>query len=91
MERGYNGNMIRKQTLRAQGYSRKDLLESETAETSKLKLTLNITYFQVFQSIRNILQELHLLLAPDKEHKKVFPHVPVVGFCNGKTLKDYLV
>ena len=52
---------------------------------------LNSTYFQVFQSIRNILQELHLLLAPDKEHKKVFPNVPVVGFCNGKTFKEYLV
>ena len=91
MERGYNGNMIRKQILRAQGYSRKDLLESENAETSNPKLMLNSTYFQVFQSIRNILQELHLLLAPDKEHKKVFPNVPVVGFCNGKTFKEYLV
>ena len=52
---------------------------------------LNITYYPVFQNIRNILQELHLLLAPDKEHKKVFPNVPVVGFRNGKSLKDYLV
>ena len=41
--------------------------------------------------MRNILQELHLLLAPDKEHEKVFPDVPVVGFHNGKSLKDYLV
>ena len=32
-----------------------------------------------------------MLLAPDKEHKKVFPDVPVVGFRNGKSLKDYLV
>ena len=31
-----------------------------------------------------------MLLAPDKEHKKVFPDVPVVGFRNGKSLKDYL-
>ena len=30
-------------------------------------------------------------LAPDKEHKKVFPDVPVEGFRNGKSLKDYLV
>ena len=30
-------------------------------------------------------------LAPDKEHKKVFPDVTVVGFRNGKSLKDYLV
>ena len=30
-------------------------------------------------------------LAPDKELNKVFPDVPVVGFCYGKSLKDYLV
>ena len=52
---------------------------------------LNITYYPVFQNIRNILQELHLLLAPDKEHEKVFPNVPVVGFRNGKSLEDYLI
>ena len=46
------------------------------------KLTFNITYYPVFQNMRNILQELHLLLAPDKEHEKVFPDVPVVGFHN---------
>ena len=51
----------------------------------------HITYYLLFQSIRNILQELHLLLAPDKEHQKVFPNVPIVGFCNGKSLTDYLV
>ena len=32
-----------------------------------------------------------MLLGPDKEHKKVFPDVPVVGFRNGKSFKDYLV
>ena len=51
----------------------------------------SFTYYPVFQNSRNILQELYLLLAPDKEHKKVFPDVPVVGFRNGKSLKDYLV
>ena len=30
-------------------------------------------------------------LAPDEEHKKVFPNVSVVGFHNSKSLKDYLV
>ena len=30
-------------------------------------------------------------LAPDKKHQKLFPDVPVVGCCNGKSLKDYLV
>ena len=32
-----------------------------------------------------------MLLAPNNERKKVFPDVPVVGFRNGKSLKDYLV
>ena len=91
MERGYNGKMIRKQILRAREHSRKDLLEREKAKTSEPRLTFNITYYPVFQNIRNILQELRLLLAPDKEHKRVFPDVPVVGFRNGKSLKDYLV
>ena len=91
MERGYNGKMIRKQVLRVREHSKKDLLEREKTEPFEQKLTFNITCYPVFQNIRNLLQELHLLLAPDKEHKKVFPDVPVAGFRNGKSLKDYLV
>ena len=41
--------------------------------------------------VRTILEELQILLAPDKEHKKVFPKVPIVGFRNNKSLKDFLV
>ena len=37
------------------------------------------------------MEELHILLTPNKEHKKVFHDEPVVGFRNGKNLKDYLV
>ena len=86
MQRGYNGKMIRKQILGAWEHSRNDLLEREKAKTSEAILTFNITHYPVFQNIRNILQ-----VAPDEAHKKVFPDVPVVGFCNGKSLKDYLV
>ena len=31
------------------------------------------------------------MLAPDKEHKKVFLEVSIVGSRNGKNLKDYLM
>ena len=41
--------------------------------------------------MRSILEELQILPAPDKEHKKVFPEVTIVRFRNGKSLKDYLV
>ena len=37
------------------------------------------------------MEELHRLLTPNKEHKKLFPNVPVIGFRNGVSLKDFLV
>ena len=37
------------------------------------------------------MEELYISLTPNKEHKKVFPNVLVVGFRNGKSLKDFLV
>ena len=37
------------------------------------------------------MQELHILLTPHKENKNVFPDVPVIGFRNSRSLKDYLV
>ena len=40
--------------------------------------------------MRRVLEELQFFLAPDNEHKKVFPEVPIVGFRNYKSLKDYL-
>ena len=65
MGRRYNGKLSRKQILRAREDSRKNLLEREKEETSDSKLPFNITYYKIFQNIRNILQELHLLLATD--------------------------
>ena len=43
------------------------------------------------ENVRNILQELHILLTPDQEHKNVFQDTPVAGFHNDKSLKDHLV
>ena len=37
------------------------------------------------------MEELHILLLRDKEHRKAFPNVSVIGFRNGKSLKDFLV
>ena len=36
------------------------------------------------------MDKLHILLTPNKEHEKVFPNVSVIGFRNGKALKNYL-
>ena len=82
MERGYNEKMIRKQILRAREHSRNDLLEREKQQMSEQKLTFSITYYAAFQNVGAIMEELHMLLSPNKEHKKVFPNVLVLGFRN---------
>ena len=48
------------------------------SESDQNKLTSDITYYPVFQNVRNILQELHILLTPDKEHKKIVQDFPVM-------------
>ena len=50
-----------------------------------------IGYYPAFRNVTSTIEELHILLTPNKEHKKVFTDVSVVGFRNGKSLKDYLV
>ena len=60
------------------------------SESDQEKLTFNMTHCPVYQNVRNILQELHILLKPDQEHKKVFQDIPVVGFRNCKCLQDHL-
>ena len=54
-------------------------------------MVLNVTYHPSLNAIRSILNKIHLLLTPDKEHQEVFRSIPVVGFKRGKSLQDYLV
>ena len=83
--------MVRNQVLRARKFSRETLLEKENLGTQEQKLTFNITYYPAFRNIGNILKKTHILLAPDKDHKNVFPDVPIIGFRNGRSIKDHLV
>ena len=89
--RGYSDKMVRSQILKARKFSRKHLLETEKLENSDKKLVLNVTYHPSFSRLKHILNNIHLLLTPDKEHEKVFPTIPIVGFKKGKSLKDFLV
>ena len=82
---------MRKHILRAREHSIESLLKKVKSESDQNTLTFNITYYSVFQNSRNILQELHILRTPDKEHNGVFRDIPVLGFCNGKILKDHSV
>ena len=80
--------MTRKQIIWAQKYSRKELLERKNPEISEQKLTLNITYYSTFQNVRSISQEFQLLLVPESWYLLL---IPVIGFCNEKSSKDYLI
>ena len=50
-----------------------------------------IYIYPVFRDVRKILEELHVILASDDGHKKVFHDVPIIGFKIDKNLKLYLV
>ena len=83
--------MVRKEILQAREIPREGLLSREKIKKQDNKLTFNVTYYPVFQNIKNILKELHVILACDEQRKKVFPVVPIIGFKNNKNLKSHLV
>ena len=49
-----------------------------------------MTYYPVFQNVKKVLAELHYFLTPDVAFKAVFTNVPIIGFKNGRSLKDHL-
>ena len=75
IERGYSEPEVRKQILRIKGFSRDSLLDRENTREEQDKITFNLTYYPVFQNVKNVLAELHLLLTPDDAHKVVFTNV----------------
>ena len=45
----------------------------------------------MFRHLKSQLKELHVILACDEDHKKVFLKVLIIGFKNNKNLKSHLV
>ena len=89
-KRGYDDRLIRSKVLSARKFNRNELLNREK-EGKKKKITLNISYHPAYQGLNRILRKIHVILAFDKEHEKVFRDMPIVGFRRGKSLKDMLV
>ena len=71
MEKGYRKRMVTTQILKARAESKDSVLERGNTRTCEKKLTFNITYYPAFQNVRRILEGPQILLASDKEHKKV--------------------
>ena len=77
---GYSEREVRKQILRARGFSKDSLLDRENTSEEQNKITFNVTYYSVFQNLKKILSELHLLLTPNVTHKTVFTNVSIIRF-----------
>ena len=77
-------------SLRAKGFSRDSLLDTENTREEQNKITFNLTY-PLIQNVKNFLAELHLLLTTDVAHKAVFTKVPMTTCKNDRSLKDHLV
>ena len=55
-------------------------------------LSLTLTYHPSVKSFQNVLNEAHVLLTPNEEHRKVFgDNSPMIGWRKPKSLKDHLV
>ena len=56
--------------LKAWRQSRQTPLDIEKMSRNDDRFTFSITYYPVFKNIIIILGELHISLAPDKQHRK---------------------
>ena len=80
-----------KKILRARAIPRDALLEKVNNQEKQNKITFNITYHPVFRNVRKILEELHVILASDEGHKKVFPDFPMICLKIKTNFKAHLV
>ena len=49
--RGYSEQKVRKQILRARGFSRDPLLDKENAREERKRITFNLTYYPAFENV----------------------------------------
>ena len=83
--------MVRKVILWTLESSGESHLKKVKLVSNEKKLTIDIIRGTVFQNVTSILREVHVLLTADQKYQKLFQEISVVGFCNGKRLKDRLV
>ena len=84
--------MVRKQILKVRAFSRDTLLDKVKEVRNNDRPVLTLTYHPSIKNFENVLNEAHILLTPNKEHRKVFgDKPPMIGWRKPKSLKDHLV
>ena len=82
LEIGYSSKLVLKEILRARKITTNELLDKEKNHGKNSKLTFNVTCYPMFRHLKSQLKELHVILACDEDHQKVFAKVPIIGFKN---------
>ena len=91
IKRNYNATVVRRQILKARAFSRDTLLDKTEEVRNSDRLVLTLTYHPSIKNFQNVLNEAHILLTPNKEHRKVFgDKPPMIGWRKPKSLKDHL-
>ena len=90
-ERGYSDKLVRRQILKGRKFSRSEVLNKQKSIGNKDTFGFNVTYHPMFSKLKNILSQIHLLLALDREHGKVFEKILIIWFRRAKSFKYTLV
>ena len=80
LERGYSSKLVLK--IRVTKIPRNELLDKERSQGNNNKLTFNVMHYLVFRDLKCQLKELHVILACDEDHNKVFAKVPIIETCS---------
>ena len=91
LTRNYNPNMVREQILKARSHKRSDLLNKNKNISNNERVVFSLPYHPILKDFQKVLNELHIILTHNEEHKKVFKDIPMIGWRKPKSLKDHLV
>lgn len=78
-ERECSEKSVSKEILKVRAFSSETLLGHEKLMQNDDVVAFNITYYPIFKNIRNILDGLHILLAPEQNHEKLLANIPRTG------------
>ena len=87
-----NSKVVKKQILKIRAFSRDTFLDRDKEVKNNDKIVLTLTYHSPIKNFQNVFHETHILLTPNKDHRKVFgDDLPMIGWGKPKSLKDHLV
>ena len=89
-ESDYSEREVRQQILRARVFSSDSFLGRENTREEQNKISFNQTYYPVLQNVKKFLAKVHIFLTPDDAHQAIFTNIPIIGFKNGRSLKNFL-